>query len=155
MTTERVHLAGDDEDDLYSGFDVNNDIQSYEQEAAFQHAVKTSQGRRPPPTGRIPISQARLGTAQRDMASSMGRPITGAVAGDGARPMTAVRGAGYSSNPKNVDTSGSGQGAAPPLESKSEDSPEEKLKLFEKKVIELIEESCLAASRGEPQLVMF
>jgi len=27
MTTERVHLAGDDEDDLYSGFDVNNDIQ--------------------------------------------------------------------------------------------------------------------------------
>lgn len=27
MTTERVHLAGDDEDDLYSGFDVNNELQ--------------------------------------------------------------------------------------------------------------------------------
>jgi len=46
------------------------------------------------------------------------------------------------------------QGAAPPLETKSEDSPEEKLKLFEKKVNELIEESCLAASRGENQLVL-
>lgn len=47
MTTERIHLATEDEDDLYSGFDVN-DFQTYEQEAAFQHAVKTSQGRRPP-----------------------------------------------------------------------------------------------------------
>lgn len=27
MTTERVHLAGDDEDDLYSGFDVNDGFQ--------------------------------------------------------------------------------------------------------------------------------
>ena len=50
------------------------------------------------PTGKIPIGQARLGTAQRGaMPSSMGRPITGAVAGDGARPMTAVRAAGFSS----------------------------------------------------------
>ena len=46
-----------------------------------------------------------------------------------------------------------GQGPAPPLEGKTDDSPEEKLKLFEKKVTELIEESCLAASRGELQLV--
>ena len=40
------------------------------------------------------------------------------------------------------------------METKGDDSPEEKLKLFEKKVTELIEESCLASSRGESQLVM-
>ena len=49
------------------------------------------------PTGKIPIGQARLATGQRGGPSSMGRPITGAVAGDGARPMTAVRAAGFNS----------------------------------------------------------
>lgn len=47
----------------------------------------------------------------------------------------------------------SGQGPAPPLESKNEDSPEEKVKEFEKKVVKLIEESCFAADRGEYQKV--
>ena len=54
--------------------------------------MRTSHGRRPPPTA------ARLGTmavARKAMPpSSMGRPITGAVDG-AARPMTAVRAAGY------------------------------------------------------------
>lgn len=50
------------------------------------------------PTGKIPIGQARLGTGMRGGPSSMGnRPITGAVPGDGARPMTAVRAAGFNS----------------------------------------------------------
>lgn len=57
----------------------------------------------------------------------------------------------YSS--RGFDSNASGQGPAPALESKGDDSPEEKLKLFEKKVTELIEESCLAASRNELQLV--
>lgn len=54
---------------------------------------------------------------------------------------------------KGLDNTTVGQGPAPALEAKGDDSPDEKLKLFEKKVMELIEESCLAATRGELQLV--
>ena len=45
------------------------------------------------------------------------------------------------------------RGPAPPLEQKSEDSPEDKIRQLEKKVNELIEESCMANSRGEFQTV--
>ena len=76
---------------------------------AFQHAVKTSHGRRPPPTA------ARLNTAQRGLGnapragvmippSSMGRPITGAVTDGAARPMTAVRAVGYTSSGQRGET---------------------------------------------------
>ena len=68
-------------------------LQELQNDAGFQQAVRTSHGRRPPPTA------ARVGTmaGRRQGAmppSSMGRPITGAVDG-AARPMTAVRAAGY------------------------------------------------------------
>lgn len=66
---------------------------------AFQQAVRTSHGRRPPPTA------ARLGTMAAGRKgglvvppSSMGiRPITGAQDGGRNRPMTAVKAAGYTS----------------------------------------------------------
>ena len=66
-------------------------------DTAFQQAVRTSHGRRPPPTA------ARLATGSKRGVvppSSMGaRPITGAAdpSAAAARPMTAVRGAGYTS----------------------------------------------------------
>ena len=75
-----------------------------------------------------------------------------------ARPMTGIRGAGYP---------GTAQGARPGaamfdpmnqarqaatsagLERALEETPEDKIKGMERKVTDLIEESCLAASRGE------
>lgn len=91
--------------------------------------------------------------------SSMGaRPITGAQEGAQARPMTAVRAVGYTSagnrgvgfDPMNQGN----KGPAPPLEQKNEETPEEKIKQLEKKVNELIEESCFASERGELQVAL-
>ncbi|XP_074642143.1 intraflagellar transport protein 88 homolog [Tubulanus polymorphus] len=157
---EQVHLAGEDEDDLYSGFNEYSatlEAEELEHDIAFQQAVRTSHGRKknlagssskPPPTG------LRLGTqaaGRSGMISSLGRPVTGAQDGN-ARPMTAVRAAGFTSQPRGVSfdpLNQASQGPAPPLESKTEDSPEEKIKQLEKKVNELIEESCFANSSGE------
>lgn len=70
----------------------------------------------------------------------------GSSCGDGGRPMTSVRAAGYSSIGRRISTTmGSGtnwpagqmlaeSGQAPPLEVRSEDSPEEKIKIMEKRV---------------------
>ncbi|XP_041354058.1 intraflagellar transport protein 88 homolog isoform X2 [Gigantopelta aegis] len=165
---EQVHLAGEEEDDMYSGFNDYNatlDVEDLAHDENFQKAVlRTSHGRRPPPTGKVPLgTAARLGTAQRGhvgLPSSMGaRPITGAVQSDGqARPMTAVRAAGFTSagtrGPGFDPMNQSGKGPAPPLEPKPEDSPEEKIRQLEKKVNELIEESCFANSRGELGLAL-
>ncbi|KAK3096733.1 hypothetical protein FSP39_002774 [Pinctada imbricata] len=156
---EQVHLGGEDEEDIYSGFNDYNatlDVDDLQHDETFQKAVlRTSHGRRPPPTaarGAMPGTAMRGGRAA--MPSSMGRLNTGAVPGGGAdmaRPMTAVRAAGYTS----AGNRGAGfdplnqAGPAPPLEPKPEDSPEEKIRQLEKKVNELIEESCFANSRGE------
>ncbi|XP_030642032.1 intraflagellar transport protein 88 homolog isoform X2 [Chanos chanos] len=143
---EHVHLAAEDEDDLYSGYNDYNptfDAEELDNDAGFQQAVRTSHGRRPP--SRVPLS------------SSMGRPMTGAVQDGAARPMTAVRAAGYSSavaRGSTFDPLGQSKGPAPPLEAKNEDTPEEKIKIMEKKVNDLIEESCLAHSRGDLQLAL-
>lgn len=176
---EQVHLAGEEEEDIYGGFNDYNaalDTEELAHDEVFQKAVlRTSHGRRPPPTaarggmpgmgmgagGRLGTA-ARMGTAARGrmgMPSSMGRPITGMNDGEGGpRPMTAVRAAGFTSagirgasfDPMNQ----AGKGPAPPLETKPEDSPEEKIRQLEKKVNELIEESCFANSRGELQLAL-
>uniref|UniRef100_A0A3B3H596 Intraflagellar transport 88 homolog n=1 Tax=Oryzias latipes TaxID=8090 RepID=A0A3B3H596_ORYLA len=52
------------------------------------------------------------------------------------------------------DTLGQHRGPAPPLEGKNEDAPEEKIKIMEKKVNDLIEESCMAYSSGASQLAL-
>ncbi|TKS67688.1 Intraflagellar transport protein 88 -like protein [Collichthys lucidus] len=135
-----------EEDDIYSGYNDYNptfDSEELENDADFQQAVRTSHGRRPP--ARVP------------MASSMGRPMTGAVQDGAARPMTAVRAAGYTSSltrGSTFDPLGQSKGPAPPLEAKNEDTPEEKIKILEKKVNDLIEESCMAQSIGALQLAL-
>ncbi|UYV74397.1 hypothetical protein LAZ67_11003397 [Cordylochernes scorpioides] len=79
-----------------------------------------------------------------------------------ARPMTAVRGAGYSS----LGTRGGNRTAmfdphqnrpiaSPLTASRDESSAEEKLKVLEKLVGNLMEESCFAAERREFKLVLF
>ncbi|XP_048453559.1 intraflagellar transport protein 88 homolog isoform X2 [Rhincodon typus] len=145
---EHVHLTALEEEDLYSGYNDYNptyDTEELENDVAFQQALRTSHGRRPP--ARVPL------------ASSVGRPATGAIQ-DGitvARPMTAVRAAGYSSaayRGTTFDPLGQSRGPAPPLETKNEDTPEEKVKNLEKTVNELIEESCIANRCGDLQLAL-
>ncbi|XP_037395414.1 intraflagellar transport protein 88 homolog isoform X12 [Pygocentrus nattereri] len=177
---ENVHLAAEDEDDLYSGYNDYNptfDSEELDNDVGFQQAVRTSHGRRPPMTAKFPgtaLGGRPIGTSfgsRMPMGSSMGRPTTGAVqvrvysaflgmaqSMDGAaRPMTAVRAAGYSSSlarGSTFDPLGQSRGPAPPLEAKNEDTPEEKIKILEKKVNDLIEESCLAQGNGDLQLAL-
>ncbi|XP_031654823.1 intraflagellar transport protein 88 homolog isoform X16 [Oncorhynchus kisutch] len=157
---EHVHLAAE-EDDLYSGYNDYNptfDSEELDNDAGFQQAVRTSHGRRPPMTAKFPgtaIGGRALGTSfgsRMPMASSMGRPMTGAVQDGAARPMTAVRAAGYSSamtRGSTFDPLGQSKGPAPPLEGKSEDTPDEKVKILEKKSLDRAKE----AGRKERALV--
>ncbi|XP_066562581.1 intraflagellar transport protein 88 homolog isoform X2 [Amia ocellicauda] len=162
---EHVHLAAaEEEEDLYSGYNDYNptfDTEDLENDTGFQQAVKTSHGRRPPMTAKIPgtaLGARPMGTtfgARVPLASSLGRPMTGAVQDGVSRPMTAVRAAGYSSamtRGSTFDPLGQSKGPAPPLETKNEDTPEEKIKSLEKRVNDLIEESCMAHSHGDLQL---
>ncbi|KAL7865764.1 hypothetical protein SRHO_G00110110 [Serrasalmus rhombeus] len=163
---ENVHLAAEDEDDLYSGYNDYNptfDSEELDNDVGFQQAVRTSHGRRPPMTAKFPgtaLGGRPIGTSfgsRMPMGSSMGRPATGAVQDGAARPMTAVRAAGYSSSlarGSTFDPLGQSKGPAPPLEAKNEDTPEEKIKILEKKVNDLIEESCLAQGNGDLQLAL-
>ncbi|XP_076602700.1 intraflagellar transport protein 88 homolog isoform X2 [Chaetodon auriga] len=162
---ENVHLAVE-EDDLYSGYNDYNptfDSEELENDVGFQQAVRTSHGRRPPMTAKFPgtaIGARPLASSfgsRIPMASSMGRPMTGAVQDGAARPMTAVRAAGYTSSltrGSNFDPLGQSKGPAPPLEAKNDDTPEEKIKILEKKVNDLIEESCMGQSLGALQLAL-
>lgn len=74
----------------------------------------------------------------------------------GARPMTSVKGAGYSSAPKNkarfdpMNQATIGvAGIAPPLDAAEEESAEDKIKALEKTIAELIEQSAIANSRSD------
>ncbi|KAH0517787.1 Intraflagellar transport protein 88-like protein [Microtus ochrogaster] len=135
---ENVHLAPEtDEDDLYSGFNDYNpayDTEELENDTGFQQAV----------TAKIP-------------STAVSRPLATGY-GDGvARPMTAVRAAGFSKSALRgsaFDPLGQSRGPAPPLEAKNEDSPEEKIRQLEKKVNELVEESCIANSSGDLKLAL-
>uniref|UniRef100_A0A1A7XHJ3 Intraflagellar transport 88 homolog n=1 Tax=Iconisemion striatum TaxID=60296 RepID=A0A1A7XHJ3_9TELE len=162
---ENVHLAVE-EDYLYSGYNDFNptfDSEEFENDVGFQQAVRTSYGRRPPIGGKFPgtaIGARPLFSSsgsRMPLASSMGRPLTGAVQDGAARPMSAVRAAGYTSSltrGSTFDPLGQSRGPAPPLETKNEDTPEEKIKLLEKKLNNLIEESCMAQSTGNLQLAL-
>uniref|UniRef100_A0A8C7EV86 Intraflagellar transport protein 88 homolog n=1 Tax=Neovison vison TaxID=452646 RepID=A0A8C7EV86_NEOVI len=163
---QNVHLAPEtDEDDLYSGYNDYNptyDTEELENDTAFQQAVRTSHGRRPPITAKIPSTAVTRPVAtgygsKTSLASSMGRPVTGAIQDGVTRPMTAVRAAGFTKaalRGSAFDPLGQSRGPAPPLEAKSEDSPEEKIRQLEKKVNELVEESCIANSCGDLKLAL-
>ena len=108
-------------------------------------------GQRPPGTasmrGAIPASRA----GQPGLMSRMGQP--GAV--EENRPMTAVRAAGYTSAGPRPGTgalgggTGASKGPAPPLQKRSENSPEDMCREMETEVNKLIEESALLASQKQ------
>ncbi|XP_049723285.1 intraflagellar transport protein 88 homolog isoform X5 [Loxodonta africana] len=164
---QNVHLAPEtDEDDLYSGYNDYNptyDTEELENDTAFQQAVRTSHGRRPPITAKIPSTAVTRPIAtgygsKTSLTSSVGRPLTGTIQDGVSRPMTAVRAAGFTKaalRGSAFDPLGQSRGPAPPLEAKNEDSPEEKIRQLEKKVNELVEESCIANSCGDLKLVLF
>uniref|UniRef100_A0A8C4UWK6 Intraflagellar transport protein 88 homolog n=1 Tax=Falco tinnunculus TaxID=100819 RepID=A0A8C4UWK6_FALTI len=141
---QNVHLAPEiDEDDLYSGYNDYNptfDTEDLENDVAFQEAARTSHGRRPPCRPSL----------EPDMSFFLFK--------DGiARPMTAVHAAGYTKaamRGSSFDPLGQARGPAPPLETKNFDSSEEKIRQLEKKVNELVEESCIANSCGDLKLAL-
>lgn len=141
-------MAQPDTDDLYSGYNEYPSALStkdLEDDEIFQQALRTSYGRKPVLTSK-PGTSMRLGTS------------TGYHEGGVARPMTAVRGAGYTSSAGQRQFDPLNQAAkvpvSPQLETKPEDSPEEKIRKLERRITELIEESCLASSRGEQRLAL-
>ncbi|KAK8721074.1 hypothetical protein OTU49_012940 [Cherax quadricarinatus] len=165
--------GGDDDDgDLYSGFDTVHpalDIKNLEADHGFQEAVRTSYGRRPPTQSRIPTTAARLNSAApprlgtslgtaAPLHSSLGGGAGGGGGGssDGLRrPMTSMRGTGYTSHGSVFDPlHQANKGPAPALISKTEESAEEKIKALERRVMTLIEESCTAAAKGEVRLAL-
>nr|XP_004211241.2 unnamed protein product [Hydra vulgaris] len=167
-----VHLVGeDDTGDLYSDFenvyDAAFDTEGLYEDEGFQKALKTSYGKRlGSSAGRPPLRTAadnRMNTSLNRghvaVPSMGGRLATGVATNPAqARPMTAVRAAGYSSAGKSsntlLDPLLQTKGPAPLLDVKSEDSPEEKLKILEKQTMALVEESCYAAERNDFKLAL-
>ncbi|XP_054643173.1 intraflagellar transport protein 88 homolog [Dunckerocampus dactyliophorus] len=162
------HLAIE-EDDLYSGYNDYNplfDCKELDSDVGFQEAVRSSHGRKSViqsgnahlpdiNTGGRPLTSSS--GSRTPMPSSGSRPVTGAVQGGVARPMSAISAAGYSSSPTRTsvfDPLGQSRGPAPPLEEKKDDTPEEKIKMLEKKVNDLTTESCMAQSTGNSQLAL-
>lgn len=83
-----------------------------------------------------------------------GRVGTASGGGDGPRPMTSVKGAGYQSDPSAAKPSfdplnQAARGPAPKLAEKADNSPEELAKEMEKQVNALIEASADAAVSGD------
>ncbi|XP_063223516.1 intraflagellar transport protein 88 homolog isoform X2 [Bacillus rossius redtenbacheri] len=157
---EPLRFAPASDDDLYSGYNEYPSAFStkdLEQDEVFQEAIRTSYGRRPIVTPK-PGTAMRLGTSSgyREGTSFISRQAT-AVQDGFRRPMTAVRGAGYTSQRPGTAFDPLNQamkGPSPQLETKKEELPEERIKKLERRITELIEESCLAGGRGESKAAL-
>ncbi|XP_076226505.1 intraflagellar transport protein 88-like protein nompB isoform X2 [Nomia melanderi] len=146
-------------DDIYDGYNDYPSVYSIkdlEQDEFFHEALSTSYGRRSLFTPKVPGTAMRLGTStgfHRSGTSVSGRPTT-----SGIRPMTAVRGAGYTSSSRQtfdpLNMGNTVKGAAPPLESGKEDTPEEKIRVAERKIMELIESSVEAAYENNMRIAL-
>ncbi|XP_012276571.1 intraflagellar transport protein 88 homolog [Orussus abietinus] len=146
-------------DDIYSGYNDYPSVystQDLDQDEFFQEALKTTFAKRITMTPKTPGTAMRLGTStgyHRGGTAAGGRPGTGVP-----RPMTAVRGAGYTSSSRRpfdpLNMSSSSKGPAPPLEAAKDDTPEEKIKAAEQKIMELIESSAAAACENSMRVAL-
>uniref|UniRef100_T1KM52 No mechanoreceptor potential B n=1 Tax=Tetranychus urticae TaxID=32264 RepID=T1KM52_TETUR len=171
MMSERIVIVPSLED-LYSGFNDFNpalDSKALQYDEDFQQTVlKSSYGRRGN-TGYRTSGASRMGTAgynRGTLLSSRRKSSASSInqqqqAPSTARPMTAVRGAGYTSYHKSPSGSAvfdplsqSKSTSSSPFVSKDESSPQAKIKLLEKKVNDLLEESIEASYRGEYKLAL-
>ncbi|OQR70743.1 intraflagellar transport protein 88-like [Tropilaelaps mercedesae] len=160
----------DAEEDLYAGFDEEVhpafDTRTLAVDEAFQEAVQSSHGRRPP-TSSGNVAGFRLATARgstamrRGVGTAGGRPVTG---GEMARPVTAVRGAGFQGGSSGGSGTGAGaifdplnQAKTSPivtLQLKDENDPKEKIKTMEARINTLVEESARDASKRNFKLAL-
>ncbi|XP_076174878.1 intraflagellar transport protein 88-like protein nompB [Ptiloglossa arizonensis] len=146
-------------DDIYDGYNDYPSIYSikdFEQDEFFHETLNTSYGRRSIFTPKVPGTAMRLGTSSGFHRTGTGisaRPTT-----SGVRPMTAVRGAGYTSSNRQtfdpLNLSSNVKGPAPSLESGKEDTPVEKIKVAERKIMELIESSVEAAYENNMRVAL-
>ncbi|KAK5981107.1 OSM-5 [Trichostrongylus colubriformis] len=142
------------EDDLYGGFDDYDhayDTQHLVHDRSFQQAVaRSSHGRRPTTSmaGRAPSAYGMAPHSSYGAVSSYGiQSRTGrtsmATRNEPARPMTAVRAAGYSSFANKVQAAES----AAVTDTKNTDTIEQKCKEMEQRVMDMLKESVFAAEK--------
>ncbi|KPI91228.1 Intraflagellar transport protein 88-like [Papilio xuthus] len=128
----RTALVIDDEDDLYSGFNEVApalDTRTLREDQTFQQVVRTAG------IGRQMTS--RVGTGAFGMGT--GRIRGSSRAGTATRPMTALRAAGYTSATRDT----------PLKDDRREDSIEDKIQQMERRIMTLVEESCMMSARRE------
>lgn len=127
--------------DEFNDFDPNFDLQTLKSDKSFKTALEKSNDKRPPPTA------AKLGTPFRSnqlVPPSRNRPIT--ASHEAARPMTAVRAAGY--NP-------SSQTFISTLKPDTiQTSDEEKVRKLEKEINHLIDQSTIANQQGDLKIAL-
>lgn len=156
---ENLRIMPDEDNDLYSGF---NEYQSalfntknLDQDEFLQEALRSSYGKRPGMLTSKPPTAMRFGTSSGYREGSVLRPVTG-LQDAVTRPMTAVRGAGYTSQRSGQMFDPLNQSAVTNImhPKEQEEKPEDKIKKLEKRIMELIDESCIAASKCQYRLAL-
>uniref|UniRef100_A0A0K8TIU5 Intraflagellar transport protein 88 n=3 Tax=Lygus hesperus TaxID=30085 RepID=A0A0K8TIU5_LYGHE len=140
----------DEDDELYSGYDDYHpafNTKNINEDEYLQEALKSSYGKRTRMyTGlKTPGSAMRLGTSSGYREGAM-RPVTGSM-DPVSRPMTAVRGAGYTS--QRNDSIITPRPSVTPIADRPEERIEDKIRRIEKSIMELVDSSCIAASNKE------
>ncbi|KAI4470504.1 intraflagellar transport protein 88 [Holotrichia oblita] len=147
-----LHKYEDDEEDLEALFNKAHPLSSFLNENEILNRITSANKSKPSTATRLGTSSGyqRQGTAM--LTASGIRPGTGFRPGTGIdvvnRPMTAVRGAGYTSQKPVFDPLNQGAIITSPTELQKDDSPEEKIRTQELKIMQLIEESCSISNDG-------
>ncbi|KAI1286930.1 Intraflagellar transport protein 88 -like protein [Halotydeus destructor] len=167
METSQTTAANSDED-LYSGYNEFNAVLDskavFNDEGFQQAALKSSYGRRGLSTGMRPTGPSRMGTAGYQRGAFGGTPTTSrrmsSVSGvppATGRPMTAVRGAGYTSinnrSPTSFDPLNQAKNMSN-FQGRDDSTPEAKIRNLELKVNSLLEESVANAHRTHFSLAL-
>ncbi|CRK98321.1 CLUMA_CG011683, isoform A [Clunio marinus] len=129
--------------DLYGGFNKNiSNLYEENEDEAYQNALKVSSYGKRNSTPKTNWIGERLRTGEVP-STAMAR----------ARPSTAVRPVGFSSDTLMFDPFNQASKKAVAIENKKEDTPEQKYKNIEKKIFDLLEESILASTGLKPDVI--
>ncbi|CAI5456116.1 unnamed protein product [Caenorhabditis angaria] len=139
-----------DDDDFYGGFDEYDntyDVQNITQSSQFQQAVARSSHGRRPTTSQMGWRDPLSSHGKPPPTQSVGRSRAGgrtamAVNNEPARPMTAVRAAGYTSFANKFQAAERAQNNENSLM-----QVEEKCRVMEQKVVDMLKESMIAADK--------
>ncbi|CAH0397270.1 unnamed protein product [Chilo suppressalis] len=128
-------MVVDEDDELYGGFnDVAPalDTRNLREDHAFQETLRTAGiGKKAP---------SRMGTGMFRLGTVGGRAISSRGGGPSARPVTAVRAAGYTRATRDTPT----------RDDKKDDNIEDKIKQMEARIMTLVEESCMLSACPDP-----